>query len=47
MARNPVQFQKGISLNEFLSLYGTEMCDSVKMNPIMLLPAPSSRQSCP
>ena len=24
MARNPVQFQKGISLNEFLSLYGTE-----------------------
>ena len=24
MARNPVQFQKGISLNAFLSLYGTE-----------------------
>ena len=24
MACNPVQFQKGISLNEFLSLYGTE-----------------------
>ena len=24
MAPNPVQFQKGISLNEFLSLYGTE-----------------------
>ena len=24
MPRNPVQFQKGISLNEFLSLYGTE-----------------------
>ena len=24
MARNPVQFQKGISLSEFLSLYGTE-----------------------
>ena len=24
MARNPVQFQEGISLNEFLSLYGTE-----------------------
>ena len=24
MARNPVQFQKGICLNEFLSLYGTE-----------------------
>ena len=24
MTRNPVQFQKGISLNEFLSLYGTE-----------------------
>ena len=24
MARNPVQFQKGISLNEFFSLYGTE-----------------------
>ena len=24
MARNPVQFQKGISLNDFLSLYGTE-----------------------
>ena len=24
MARNPVQFQKGISFNEFLSLYGTE-----------------------
>ena len=24
MAHNPVQFQKGISLNEFLSLYGTE-----------------------
>ena len=24
MARNPVQFQKGISWNEFLSLYGTE-----------------------
>ena len=24
MVRNPVQFQKGISLNEFLSLYGTE-----------------------
>ena len=24
MARNPVQFQKGISLNVFLSLYGTE-----------------------
>jgi len=24
MARNPIQFQKGISLNEFLSLYGTE-----------------------
>ena len=24
MARNPVQFQQGISLNEFLSLYGTE-----------------------
>ena len=24
MARNPVQFQKGISLTEFLSLYGTE-----------------------
>ena len=24
MARSPVQFQKGISLNEFLSLYGTE-----------------------
>ena len=24
MARNPVQFQKGISLNECLSLYGTE-----------------------
>ena len=24
MARNPVQFQKGVSLNEFLSLYGTE-----------------------
>ena len=24
MARNSVQFQKGISLNEFLSLYGTE-----------------------
>ena len=24
MARNPVQFQKGISLNEFLSLYGTD-----------------------
>ena len=23
MARNPVQFQKGISLNAFLSLYGT------------------------
>ena len=24
MARNPVQFQKGISLNAFLSLYGTK-----------------------
>ena len=24
MARSPIQFQKGISLNEFLSLYGTE-----------------------
>ena len=24
MARNPVQFQKGISLDEFFSLYGTE-----------------------
>ena len=24
MARNPIQFQKGISLNEFLSLYATE-----------------------
>ena len=24
MARNPVQFQRGISFNEFLSLYGTE-----------------------
>ena len=24
MARNPVQFQKGISLSEFLALYGTE-----------------------
>jgi len=24
MARNPIQFQKGISLSEFLSLYGTE-----------------------
>ena len=24
MARNPVQFQKGISVNAFLSLYGTE-----------------------
>ena len=24
MVRTPVQFQKGISLNEFLSLYGTE-----------------------
>ena len=24
MARNPMQFQKRISLNEFLSLYGTE-----------------------
>ena len=24
IARNPVQFQKGVSLNEFLSLYGTE-----------------------
>ena len=24
MTRNPVQFQKGISLNEFLSLYATE-----------------------
>ena len=24
MARNPVQFQKGISLNAFLSLYATE-----------------------
>ncbi len=24
MARNPVQFQKGINLNEFLPLYGTE-----------------------
>ena len=24
MSRNPVQFQKGISLNEFISLYGTE-----------------------
>ena len=24
MARNPIQFQKGISLTEFLSLYGTE-----------------------
>ena len=24
MARNPVQFQKGISLSVFLSLYGTE-----------------------
>ena len=24
MACNPIQFQKGISLNEFLSLYGTE-----------------------
>ena len=24
MAHNPVQFQKGISPNEFLSLYGTE-----------------------
>ena len=24
MARNPVQFQRGISLNQFLSLYGTE-----------------------
>ena len=24
MVRNPVQFQKGITLNEFLSLCGTE-----------------------
>ena len=24
MVRNPVQFQKGISLSEFLALYGTE-----------------------
>ncbi len=24
MPRNPVQFQKGISLNQFLELYGTE-----------------------
>ena len=24
MARNPVQFQKGISLNDFLKLYATE-----------------------
>ncbi len=24
MARNPVQFQKGISLNAFLSLYGSK-----------------------
>ena len=24
MARNPVQFQKGISLSEFLALYATE-----------------------
>ncbi len=24
MARNPIQFQRDISLNEFLSLYGTE-----------------------
>lgn len=24
IARNPAQFQKGISLNQFLSLYGTE-----------------------
>ena len=24
MARSPIQFQQGISLNEFLSLYGTE-----------------------
>ena len=24
MVRSPVQFQKGISLNELLSLYGTE-----------------------
>ncbi len=24
MARNPVQFQKSISLSEFLALYGTE-----------------------
>ena len=24
MARNPMQFQNGIGLNEFLSLYGTE-----------------------
>ena len=29
MARNPVQFQKGISLNEFLSLYGTEDLDAL------------------
>ena len=26
MARNPVQFQKGISLNAFLSLYGPDQC---------------------
>ena len=24
LARSPIQFQYGISLNEFLSLYGTE-----------------------
>ena len=31
MARNPVQFQKGISLSEFLSQYGTEQqcCDAL------------------
>ena len=34
MARNSVQFQKGVSLNEFLSLYGSEeQCfDALKLH---------------
>ena len=39
MARNPVQFQKGISLNEFLSLYGT--------NAVLRRPVPLMAFVCP
>ena len=44
MARSPIQFQQGISLNEFLSLYGTEdQCfDALYQWPLaqwLLLPA--------